>query len=198
MTEYFRAGARSVGTISPEIIERYGEAVPPQIEDAWVKDGALMTADGYARLIDPAALLPVMDTLLPSHPGALPVFATAWGDLIVLHEHTFVLVLFRYGFFVTFSPFPTGHVFKDLEDPQVLETVLRRGAYDDAVAALGVPGIDECFGYVLPLSAGGAETIDNLARRPLKEHLAFLVETGGAPRDLDALAPSAPQGDDAR
>lgn len=198
MTEYFRPGSRVVGPVSPDVIERYGELVPPQIEDAWINDGAMITADGFARLLDPAALIPLMPQLLPSHLGALPVFATAWGDLIVLHEDTFVLALFRYGFYTTFSPAPTGAIFDDLEDPQVLDTMLRRGAYDEAVSALGVPGIDECFGYILPLSAGGPETVGNLARRPLKEHLAFLVETGGAPRDLDELAPAAPRDGDAR
>lgn len=198
MTEYFRPGSHVVGPVSPEVIERYGELVPAQVEDAWITSGATITADGFARLLDPAALLPVMPQLLPEHLGALPVFATAWGDLIVLHEDTFVLALFRYGFYTTFSPFPTGAIFDDLEDPEVQVKMLQRGTYDDATAKLGVPGIDECFGYVLPLSAGGPETVANLARRPLKEHLAFLVETGGAPRDLNDLAPAAPRDGDAR
>lgn len=190
MPGYFRPGYRAVGPVAPDVIERFGELVPPEVEDAWITEGAIVNADGFARLLDPAALLPVMDTLLPSHPGALPVFATAWGDLVVFHDDTFVLVLFRYGFFVTYSPFPTGFVFDDLEDPREHATRLQRRNYDDAVAAYGVPAIDECFGFVLPLSAGGPETIENLARRPLNEHLAFLVELGGPPRDLDELAPA--------
>lgn len=198
MSEYFQPGFRVVGPISRDVVERWGELVPAEVEDAWITDGAMISADGFARLIDPATLLPVMDELLPSHPGALPVFATAWGDLIVFHENTFVLVLFRLGFYVTYSPFPTGFVFDDLEDPQEHATRLQRGIYDEAVAKLGVPEIDECFGFVLPLSAGGAPTVDNVARRPLKEHLAFLVQVGGAPRDLDELAPAAPREGDAR
>jgi hypothetical protein len=192
MSEYFQPGFRVVGAIAPEVVEQWGELVPAEVEDAWVNDGAMISADGFARLIDPATLLPVMDELLPSHPGALPVFATAWGDLIVFHEDTFVLVLFRYGFYVTYSPFPTGFVFNDLEDPREHATRLQRGIYDDAVAALGVPTIDECLGFVLPLSAGGQQTVDNVARRPLNEHLAFLVQVGGAPKNLDDLAPAAP------
>lgn len=198
MNEYFHRGYRVAGPVSPEVIERYGELVPAEVEDAWRQEGAMLSDDGFARLIDPAELLPVMDVILPSHPGALPVFATAWGDLVVLHEDTFVLVLFRYGFYVTFSTFPNGFIFDDLEDPQEHATRLQRGFYDEAVAALGVPAIDECFGFVLPLAAGGAETVENVARRKLKEHLVFLVETGGAPRDLDELAPAAPREGDAR
>lgn len=198
MNEHFQPGFRVVGAVDPAVIARYGELVPARVEDAWTGDGAMISADGFARLIDPATLLPLMDTLLPSHPGALPVFATAWGDLVVFHDGAFVLVMFRYGFSVTFATRANGLIFADLEDPQEHATRLQRRFYDDAVAALGVPAIDECFGFVLPLSAGGPETVGNVARRPLKEHLAFLVETGGAPRDLNELAPAAPREGDGR
>ena len=64
-----------------------------------------------------------------------------------------------------------------------------RSFYDDAVAALGVPEIDECFGFKLPLAMGGPYTVGNLTRRKLKEHLVFLVQASGAPRDLDEIDP---------
>lgn len=198
MNEHFQPGFRVVGAISPEVIERYRDLVPARVEDAWTDDGVIVGADGFARLIDPSTLLPLMDTLLPSHPGALPVLATAWGDLIVLHDGAFVLVMFRYGFYVIFAHRANGMIFADLEDPQEHATRLQRSIYDDAVAALGGPAIDECFGFILPLSMGGSETVDNVARRPLKEHLAFLVEAGGAPRDLNELAPTRPRKGDGR
>ena len=52
-----------------------------------------------------------------------------------------------------------------------------------------MPAIDECFGFKLPLAMGGPATVDNVAIRKLKEHLVFLVQTSGAPKDLDELDP---------
>jgi hypothetical protein len=198
MSDYFRNGFRAGGRITPDVIDRYGDVVPVTVEEAWTEDGALMTSDGFVRLIDPALLLPVMDAILPSHPGALPVFATAWGDLIVQWEDTYVLVLYRYGFYVQYSSIASDLIFEHLEDPDAQSTRLRRLFYDDAVAALGVPEIDECFGFKLPLAMGGPESVDNVARRKLKEHLAFLVQTSGAPRDLDELDPPAAEEGTAR
>ncbi len=189
MSDHFRHGFRVAGRISPEMIERYGDVVPVTMEEAWNEDGALVTSDGFVRLIDPALLLPVMDVILPSHPGALPVFATAWGDLIVQWEDSYVIVMYRYGFYTMFFDMASDVIFDLLEEPETQDRRLLRGFYDDAVAALGVPEIDECFGFKLPLAMGGPETVGNLTRRKLKEHLVFLVQASGPPRDLDEIDP---------
>ncbi|WP_416904590.1 T6SS immunity protein Tdi1 domain-containing protein [Micromonospora echinospora] len=185
MTGHFRNGHRVVGSISPDVVERYGTNVPFAMERAWRDEGALMTADGFVRLIDPALLLPVMDLILPSHPGALPVFATAWGDLVVQHRGRFLLVRYAHGFHREYVDVVSDLVFDHLEHPR--SRALPRLCYDDAVARLGVPDIDECFGFTLPLSMGGSEDVTNVSRRKLKEHLVFLVQAAGPPYALKKL-----------
>ncbi|MFI6820209.1 T6SS immunity protein Tdi1 domain-containing protein [Micromonospora sp. NPDC050187] len=187
MTGHFRNGHRVVGSIFPDVIERYGNIVPVAMERAWRDEGALMTADGFVRLIDPALLLPVMDLILPSHPGALPVFATAWGDLVVQHQGRFLLVRYPHGFYSEYADVVSDLVFDYLEHPYARP--LPRLCYDDAVTRLGVPEIDECFGFTLPLSMGGREDVTNVSRRKLKEHLVFLVHAAGPPYALPKLAP---------
>ena len=186
---YFPSGYRVVGSISPEAIAEFGELVPVTAEKAWKEAGALMTPDGFIRLVDPSLLIPVMHLILPSHPGAIPTFATAWGDLIVQHDDTYVLVLYRLGFYTEFFDMASDDIFDLLDDPSQQATSLQRSFYDEAVAALGEPAIDECFGFKLPLAMGGPDTVQNLAIRKLREHLVFLVEASGAPRDLDELGP---------
>ncbi|MEH1016259.1 T6SS immunity protein Tdi1 domain-containing protein [Micromonospora sp. CPCC 206060] len=177
------------GSISPEIIAQYEQLVPISMEQAWRDEGALMTADGFVRLIDPALLLPVMDLILPSHPGALPVFATAWGDLIVQHQDRFLIVWYRFGFYHEYASDVSDLVFDYLEHPGARTNALNRLFYDDAAANLGVPEINECFGFKLPLAMGGTEDVDNVTRRKLKEHLVFLVQASGPPYELPKLAP---------
>ncbi|OCG72786.1 hypothetical protein A7J15_09725 [Microbacterium sediminis] len=201
------------GPVSQETIERFGHIVSIDLENVWKDEGQLITADGFIRAIDPAPLLPLMDQLLPAIPGAVPLFATAWGDLVVAHsdtpdhalaeKHKLTLVLFRFGFYRHFLNVPVLAfdllVSEDTQVGPLARDFHGRGvAYADAVAALGVPEIDECFGFVLPLSAGGANEVSNLTRRRLVEHLAFLVQMGGPPRDLDELDPpkTAPDPDD--
>lgn len=187
--DYFPGGIVPAAPIDAALVERYGPMVSATLRGAWTDVGAGTTVDGFIRLIDPATLLPVMDTILPSMPGAVPLFATAWGDLIVLHGGRMWVVLFRYGFYDDFLGEPTGYEFDALEERDVQETILQRAFYDQAVSVLGVPAIDECFGFVAPLALGGAADVSNVARRKLKEHLVFLVQTGGAPRHLDEVAP---------
>ncbi len=187
-TEYFLDGFIPLGPVDPAIAARF-DPEDGLLQEALVELGTGTTPDGFIRLIDPGLLLPVMDAILPSKPGAVPVFATAWGDLIVLHERELWLVLFRFGFYDDFFGEPDGYEFFALEDPQVQETILQRSFYDQAVSVLGVPALDECFGFVVPLSSGGAADVSNVARRKLTEHLVFLVQTGGAPRHLDEVSP---------
>ena len=189
--EYFLDGFIPMGKVDPAIAARF-DPDDGVLESAIVNLGTGMTPDGFIRLIDAGPLLPLMDTILPSKPGALPVFATAWGDLVVLHENVLWLVLYRFGFYDEFFGEPTGYEFDALEDPDVQETILQRSFYDQAVSVLGVPSLDECFGFILPLSAGGLADVANVARRPLAEHLMLLVQTGGEPRPLDEVDPPKP------
>lgn len=190
-TEYFFDGFIPMGRVDPAVAARF-DPDEGMLESAIVRLGTGMTPDGFIRLIAPGPLLPLMDTLLPSKPGALPVFATAWGDLVVLHENVLWLVLYRFGFYDEFFGEPSGYEFDALEDREVQETILQRSFYDQAVSVLGVPALDECFGFVLPLAAGGLVDVSNVARRTLADHLVLLVQTGGAPRPLDEVDPPKP------
>lgn len=190
MTAGFPTGYRLGGAIDPAVIEHWSGRIPRQIEEVWRSSGAMMSEDGYIRLLNPGLLLPVMDQLLPSYPGALPVFATAWGDLVVWHEGAFVCVLFRYGCCTVYSEHANGLIFAELEDEEIQAKMFPRKDYDEAMVRKGVPNIDQCFGLQTPVAAGGLETFVNVERRNLREYLLFLVGVQGVPRLLDEMAPA--------
>ncbi|WP_424464110.1 T6SS immunity protein Tdi1 domain-containing protein [Pseudoclavibacter helvolus] len=182
-------GYRPAGPLSSNTVEKYGELVPPSIEEAWKEGGTWMTEDGFIRLVDPAAFEDLLPQILPSMPGAYAVMATGYGDLFVVYEDALHTVYFRFGFFTTY-----GHEFSDLDpifkvERRYQERLLFRAHYDGAVADLGIPAIDECLGFTLPLSMGGPQTSENLSRRKLREHLLFLVAAGGEPRHYDVVHP---------
>lgn len=182
-------GYVSIGPVTDATVPKYGELVPLPLEEAWIEGGTWATEDGYMRIVDPVAFEDILPEVLPSMPGAYALMATAFGDLFVVHEDIEYVVYFRFGFFMTF-----GHKFAiftpdDVADRGYQDRLLFRTTYDDAVRRLGTPDIDECFGYTLPLSMGGPQTAENLSRRKLREHLAFLVAAGGEPRHYDVVHP---------
>ena len=65
MTEYFRPGARRVGPVDPEVVERRGELVPPAVEEAWIEDGATITG---ASLLETGGAPRDLDELAPATP----------------------------------------------------------------------------------------------------------------------------------
>ncbi|WP_430591637.1 T6SS immunity protein Tdi1 domain-containing protein [Humidisolicoccus flavus] len=177
------------GPVSASTVEKYGEQVPFTVEEAWQEHGTWMTADGFARIVDPSAFEELLPQILPNMPGAFAVMATGFGDLFVVFEQRLFVVFFRLGFFMEYA-----REFDMLHPDLITETAsqqkrLLRTTYDEGVARLGVPKIDECLGYTLPLAMGGPQTAENLSLRPLREHLIFLVSVGGVPRHFDEVHP---------
>ncbi|WP_430591636.1 T6SS immunity protein Tdi1 domain-containing protein [Humidisolicoccus flavus] len=177
------------GKVSSNTVEKYGELVPLSVEEAWNATGTMMTEDGFARLIDPVAFEDLLPEILPNLPRAYAVMATGFGDLFVVFEERLFVVFFRFGFYMEFAKRfgELDPVFASESDTQ--QKRLLRTTYDEGVARLGVPKIDECLGYTLPLAMGGPQTAENLSLRPLREHLIFLVSVGGVPRHFDEVHP---------
>lgn len=176
------------GPVTEESLARYGALVPPAIAALWRDRGRVGTPDGFVRLLDPAPLARLAATLWPDLPGAIPLFSTAWGDVIVQYENGLVLSMPRLGLgtgLLADAAAGGGTVILQLLiDPTVQVAVLQRGSYDRAVARYGRPEHDEVFGYTVPATLGGTAELDNLTRQPLVPHLFFLQQTGARPRPL--------------
>ncbi|WP_430591639.1 T6SS immunity protein Tdi1 domain-containing protein [Humidisolicoccus flavus] len=177
------------GNVSSNTVEKYGELVPLSVEKAWRATGTMMTEDGFARLVDPVAFEDLLPEILPNLPGAYAVMATGFGDLLVVHDTTVYVVFFRLGFYMQYLSKFGAIVPISMTERASQEKILLRTTYDEGVARLGVPKIDECLGYTLPLAMGGPQTAENLSLRPLREHLIFLVSVGGVPRHFDEVHP---------
>ena len=61
--------------------------------------------------------------------------------------------------------------FKCLEDKEYLEEDLRISPYFDAVRKYGDVEYSNAFGYVPLLSLGGNESVDNLDKVEIREHI---------------------------
>ena len=53
------------------------------------------------------------------------------------------------------------------------------GVYEKAVDKYGTLNYDECFGYVPILALGGKESVNNLKKVKIREHIALITELAG-------------------
>lgn len=164
--------------VPPSTIARYEATAPPELVALWRQQGAGLIGDGFLRVIDPDRALSMLNGVVSLAANAVPVFTTALADVVVYVEPAFHILRFRYGT-IDFLAFDTRSLLADVQDEPFLDEMLGRRPYAAAVAELGVPGPDECFGYAPLLALGGPEDPSHLHRVGLWEHLALIAQYAG-------------------
>lgn len=166
-----------VTDVPADSIAALSSQVPQQIVDVW-QAGQGISGDGYLRVVDPLPLVEPLHAALASPDGAVPVFVTAFGDIIFFREGRLDVAFLRYGV----RDLAVGNVERlrrYVGDETFPELYLRPKLWPEARDALGVPELDECFGFVPLLVLGGAERVENLQRVKLAEHIDLLVQATG-------------------
>lgn len=171
-------------SLSPEspfprdVVAEFASAVPEGVVRLWQEDGSGATADGYLRVIDPRRYRALLLDAYPGHPGAVPVFATGLGDVIVFDDGYFVLLRFRRGLAnIIGSDFEVLTML--VEDDDFLDEDLDWSAYPPAVEAYGPLAADECFGYVPLLGLGAPELVEDLQKVKTLEYIAIITQLMG-------------------
>jgi hypothetical protein len=67
----------------------------------------------------------------------------------------------------------------DVEYGELDEEFFTIEQYDEAVEKYGELEYDECFGYVPLLALGGNESVNNLKKVKMKEHIALIYNMVG-------------------
>jgi hypothetical protein len=165
--------------IAAETIARHERAVPSDLAAFWREHGAGLLGDGFVRVVDPDRAISMLGGVGFNTP-AVPVFTTALADVIVYIEPAFHLIQFRFGV-IDFLAFDSPKLFADLQEEAFLDLILSRQPYPAGVQRLGVPGLDECFGFVPLLALGGKEDAAYLDRGGLWEHIAVITQFAGPP-----------------
>lgn len=70
-------------------------------------------------------------------------------------------------------------LFDDLLEGELDDEYLSIKQYKAAVEKLGTLEYDECFGYVPLLALGGEESVNNLKKVKIREHIALITEISG-------------------
>jgi hypothetical protein len=170
-------GFERADPIPVESIERFSSLVPAEFVELW-QQGSGTFADGFLRVVDPAPLEPILQQGVVLSDGAVPVFVTAFGDIVYWKETSLAAALFRHGVIegVTGRPELLPRFFAD---QGFFDVVLHAQLWPEAKAVHGVPDLDECLGFAPMLVLGGPERVDHLKRVKLLEHLDLLTQATG-------------------
>ena len=105
--------------------------------------------------------------------------ATAFGDILTWEENQYVGILkYRYNDNDIVS-YGFEFFFDIIEDEECAAEYFTIKKYNAAVKKYGELEYDECFGYVPLLALGGKESVDNLKKVKMKEHIELIYSMVG-------------------
>ena len=170
---------KAISTVSNELINKYKTKLPEEVVMIWQEYGFGTFYNGYLKVINPDDFIVSLEKSYFQGYVSIPIFATAFGDLITWEKNQFVgIVKYRYGDNDIISD---GFEFfiDDVTDGELDEEYLSISQYNEAIKKYGSLEYDECFGYVLLLALGGKESVDNLKKVKILEHIALVTEMVG-------------------
>lgn len=165
--------------VNEEIIEKYKDSLPEELIKMWREYGFGTFKNGYFKVISPDDYKEILEKSYFKGDVSVPVFATAFGDLILWDNSEYVsIVKYRYG---DFDVIIKGFSYFDetITDNELAEEFYSFDKYENAVKKYGKLEYDECFGYVPLLALGGKESVNSLKKVKIKEHIALITEMVG-------------------
>lgn len=182
------ANITSTGTIDPTVIDARVGRVPDEIVEAWREHGtAFLGDDGFMRLVDPDRADRMLEGVIGFPDGGTVVFSTGLGDLVAYVSGRWWVVMFRWGTIDVSAPDATPAFLAMVQSDAGLDRFCERRPYPDAARRDGIPGPDQCYGFVPLLALGGPPTADHLQLGGLWEHIALIVQLAGSPQPRGQL-----------
>lgn len=165
--------------VPEELINEYEDKLPSEVIAFWKEFGFGTFYDGYLKAINPNDFKELIEKSYFQGDVSIPIFATAFGDLITWEKNQFVgIVKYRYGKNDIISD-GFDFFFDDVTDGELDGEYLSIKQYKSAIKKLGKLEYDECFGYVPLLSLGGKESVNNLKIVKIYEHITLITEMSG-------------------
>ena len=170
---------KTIKAVEKDTIEKYRGRLPDEYLEIWQEHGYCTFYGGYLKIIDPEDYQQLLEKTFFLGKESVPIMATAFGDIITWEEDHYVgIVRYRYG-----DNDILGSGFKyfmtDVEYGELDEDFFSIEQYEEAVDNYGELGYDECFGYVPLLALGGKESVSNLKKVKIREHIALITEMAG-------------------
>ncbi len=155
-------GFTRVAAMPQEVIEKYRDQIPSELVQIWEEDGLGTFLDGYLKVINPDDYLELVQETYFRGDISIPIFATAFGDIIVCEEKQYLrMVKYKDGSFDIF-----------LEDLSFFIKFLPDESFTDDYYT-------QCFGFVPLLALGGFKDVKHLDKVKMYEHILLITQLIG-------------------
>jgi len=161
-----------------KLIDEYRGRLPDELLEFWEQFGFGNYGNGLLWVVDPRQLEEPLAEWVPAKKKQKPiaVMRTAFGKIIYWHDGGFALLnplqgeRFEIGDSV---PILFGYF---LLGDNAKRGILRKTDFDKALKKFGPLQKDEIYGYKLPLAMGGDDSIKNMDKMKMREHLSILAQ----------------------
>ena len=135
--------------------------------------------NGFLKLVNPDEYMDLLRESFSDYEGAIPVMLTAFGDIITVNNEERVdIIYYRYGYYTVIAA--DWEIFELFAaDSFMNERMFKNNLYNEAIEKYGKVGYEECFGYFPLLALAGSETVANLKKVKIKEHIEVITEMVG-------------------
>ncbi len=160
--------------VDEETINQYEEKLPREIIYIWKNYGLGTFYNGYLKIINPNEYKELIEKTYFQGNVSIPIFATAFGDIITWEKKQFIgIIKYRYGKNDVISD-GFDFFYEDLLDGEFDDTDFNIKKYKEALNKYGMLEYDECFGYVPLIAMGGKESVENIKKAKIKEHISLI------------------------
>ncbi len=168
-----------VKAVNLKLIDEYKNILPEEIISLW-RRGFGTFYGGYLKTINLNEYKQIVKSSYFLGDKAIPIFATAFGDILTWEEERYVGILkYRFGENDIISD-DFEYFYDIISDPDCASDYFTMNKYDMAIQKYGALEYDECFGYFPLLALGGKDSVNNLKKVKIQEHIALIAEmTGG-------------------
>ena len=168
-----------VAAVPQEVIKKYKEQVPVELVQIWEEDGLGTFLDGYLKVINPDDYLELVQETYFRGDISIPIFATAFGDIIVCEEKQYLrMVKYKDGSFDIFLE-DLSFFIKFLPDESFTDDYFDLPLYYAAVERYGSLDYTQCFGFVPLLALGGFKDVKHLDKVKMYEHILLITQLIG-------------------
>lgn len=165
-----------VGSVDIDIIKKYSRQLPNQIIDIWKELGFGTFYNGYLKVVNPDDYIEIIKKSYYKGDISFPIMVTAFGDIITWESDGYACIIkYRYGESDVISS-GFEYFFDIIADEECASDYFTIKKFESAVKKYGDLEYDECFGYVPLLALGGKESVNNLKKVKIREHIAMIFE----------------------
>ena len=169
---------KQVAVMPQEVIDKYRDKVPAELVQIWEEDGLGTFLDGYLKVINPEDYLELVQETYFRGDISIPIFATAFGDIITWEENKYVgIIKFKNGSFNIMIK-NLAHFLKFINSNHILKH-FDLPLYHEAIEKYGSLDYTQCFGFVPLLALGGFKDVEHLDKVKIYEHILLITQLAG-------------------